>query len=229
MTYEEFTRSEAARRRYWARSFVGWRVIGEAEPNRGHCAVAELENAGRLSGIVTQNVDGLQQVAGATSVIELHGNLAAVVCLSCQALTARVELDRRLRSLNPRWEAALGATRPDGDAVVADEAVAAFNVADCSSCGGVLKPDVVFFGESVPKARVQQCFAILESSAVLLVVGSSLQVMSGFRFVLRASKIGIPVVIVNQGETRGDQLATVRIDAPLGGSLPQMAEQLIAS
>lgn len=227
MTYEEFIRSASARQRYWARSHIGWKVVDEARPNTGHHAVAALEHAGRLSGIVTQNVDGLHQAAGASSVIELHGNLSIVVCLGCRALTTRAELDERLRLVNPSWENVLATANPDGDAAVAEDAVAHFEIVDCRDCGGMLKPDVVFFGESVPKERVQDCFALLESSSALLVVGSSLTVMSGFRFVLRAAKIGIPILIVNQGPTRGDDLTTLRIEAPLGVALSELARHLV--
>lgn len=228
MTYEEFTRVASARQRYWARSHVGWKVVAEARPNAGHYAVAALEQAGRLSGIVTQNVDGLHQAAGASSVVELHGSLSLVACLGCGARTTRTELDDRLRGVNPHWNVALGDVRADGDAVVGDDLAAEFAMVTCRDCRGMLKPDVVFFGESVPKERVQGCFALLESSAVLLVVGSSLTVMSGYRFVLRAVKIGMPVLIVNQGPTRGDDLATLRIDAQLGEALPDLARRLAA-
>jgi NAD-dependent SIR2 family protein deacetylase len=223
MTYEVFAHNASARQRYWARSHLGWKIVADARPNVGHLAVAMLQQAGRLSGIVTQNVDGLHQSAGASAVIELHGNLSNVVCLGCGELTPRRELDTRLRDTNRSWEGATNTPNADGDAVVDDEAVARFEVVPCSGCGGVLKPDVVFFGESVPKERVQRCFALLETSTALLVVGSSLTVMSGFRFVIRAGQMGIPIVIVNQGATRGDELATLRIDAPLGEVLPQLA------
>lgn len=228
MTYAEFVATDDARRRYWARSHLGWRVIAGSRPNAGHYAVAALERACVLSGVVTQNVDGLHQVAGAVAVTELHGNLSAVVCLGCGRRTTRRELDERLRLANPYWEGLLGGVRPDGDAVVADEMVAEFTMVACRVCGGVLKPDVVFFGESVPKQRVQRCFELLEASNALLVAGSSLTVMSGYRFVLRAGKLGIPVAIVNQGATRGDDLAAVRIDAPLGSALSSLAQRLVA-
>ncbi|HVB07289.1 MAG TPA: NAD-dependent protein deacetylase [Acidimicrobiales bacterium] len=228
MTYAEFTASAAARRRYWARSHVGWGTVAAARPNAGHRAVAELQAVGLLSGVVTQNVDGLHQAAGAEAVIELHGSLAAVICLGCGARSERRQLDERLRLLNAHWAADLTESRPDGDAAIPEGAIDAFEVADCEGCGGVLKPDVVFFGESVPKERVQRCFALLESSAVLLVAGSSLTVMSGYRFVLAACRLEVPVVIVNQGPTRGDEQAALRLDAPLGAALPELAERLRA-
>jgi NAD-dependent SIR2 family protein deacetylase len=224
MTYQEFIGSSAARRRYWARSHRGWRGVAAAHPNAGHFAVSALERAGVLSGIVTQNVDGLHQRAGATSVIDLHGNLFGVACLSCRERTSRAALEDRLQLLNPGWTLGGGVLRPDGDAVVGDEQTASFTVADCSTCGGVLKPDVVFFGESVPKERVERCFDVLGASASVLVVGSSLTVMSGYRFLLRAAHLSIPVIIINQGATRGDQLASCKIDAPLGETLPLLAQ-----
>ena len=222
MQYKDFVGDPVGRRRYWARSFLGWRHIAGATPNAGHRAVAQLEAAGLVSGVVTQNVDGLHQVAGAREVIELHGNLARVVCLSCSALTPREALDQRLREANPGWIARVLAVNPDGDVDLAEPDVAAFLPVDCSVCSGLLKPDVVFFGESVPADRVAACFALVASSRLLLVLGSSLTVMSGRRFVLRAAQSGIPVAIVNQGPTRGDEYATVLVDAPLGEVLSSL-------
>jgi NAD-dependent SIR2 family protein deacetylase len=231
MTYQEFTGSAAARRRYWARSYLGWRHIARAEPNDGHRAVAELSRRGLLTGIITQNVDGLQQAAGAFGVTELHGSLHRVACLSCRRRTPRGELDRRLAAANPGWGARLAAVgstdhRPDGDAVLADEAAGSFQVANCAACRGVLKPDVVFFGENVPGPRVQACYAMVERSRALLVLGSSLTVMSGFRFVRHAARLGRPVVIINQGATRGDGHAAVTLDAPLGQTLTALVNAL---
>ena len=225
MQYKDFVGDPVGRRRYWARSYLGWRHIAGAAPNAGHRAVAQLEAAGLLSGVVTQNVDGLHQVAGAREVIELHGNLARVVCLSCGALTSREELDRRLSAANPGWIARVLAVNPDGDVDLAEADVAAFVPVDCSVCGGLLKPDVVFFGESVPADRVAACFALVASSRLLLVLGSSLTVMSGRRFVLRAAQTGIPVAIVNQGPTRGDEYATVLVDGPLGEVLTDLVAE----
>jgi NAD-dependent SIR2 family protein deacetylase len=225
MTYQEFTGSAQARQRYWARSHLGWRHITGASPNAGHRAVAALERAGLVSGIITQNVDGLHQAAGAASVTELHGSLHRVVCLSCWSRSSREELDARLRAANPLWTADAGlAVNPDGD--VALEETSGFTVADCLACGGLLKPDVVFFGENVPKPRVESCFSLVSSSSALVVLGSSLTVMSGLRYVRRASSLGIPVVIVNQGATRGDSLATATLDAPLGSTLTALAQEL---
>jgi NAD-dependent SIR2 family protein deacetylase len=223
MTFQAFTGSEAARRRYWARSHLGWRVIARAQPNAGHAAVARLQQVGVLSGVITQNVDGLHTAAGGRDVVELHGNLDRVVCLHCGDRSGRALLDERLRDANPTWTAQVGALNADGDVELADDALDGFRVVGCLLCGGVLKPDVVFFGETVPADRVQACFALVERSRALLVLGSSLTVMSGYRFVLRAARTGVPVAIVNCGPTRGDDKATVRVDAPLGEVLPALA------
>jgi NAD-dependent SIR2 family protein deacetylase len=225
MTVQVFLGSVEARRRYWARSHLGWRVVARARPNDGHRAVAALEQQGLLTGVVTQNVDGLHTAAGARSVIELHGNLDRVVCLHCGDLSSREGLDERLRQANAGWTAEVTAVNPDGDVALPDELVAGFRVVGCQLCGGTLKPDVVFFGETVPAGRVQTCFATVERSRSLLVLGSSLTVMSGYRFVLRAAKLAIPVAIVNAGPTRGDEKATLRLDAPLGEVLPRLVEQ----
>ncbi|MEV5891186.1 NAD-dependent protein deacetylase [Nonomuraea fuscirosea] len=226
MTYQRFVGSAEARRRYWARSHVGWRQIGLARPNDGHRAVAELERRGLLAGIVTQNVDGLHQAAGARQVIELHGGLDRVVCLSCRERTPRAELERRLRAANPDWEAAAGQINPDGDAVLTDAQVATFRVVDCTGCGGLLKPDVVFFGENVPGPRVDECFAVVGGARALLVLGSSLAIRSGLRFVSRAAALGIPIAIVNQGPTGADADAALTVDAPLGPTLTHLTAQL---
>ncbi|MFI7133090.1 NAD-dependent protein deacetylase [Nonomuraea sp. NPDC050153] len=226
MTYQRFTGSAEARQRYWARSHVGWRQIGRARPNAGHRAVAELERRGLLAGIVTQNVDGLHQAAGARRVIELHGGLDRVVCLSCRERTPRADLERRLRAANPGWEAAAAAINPDGDAVLTDAQVAGFQVVGCTACGGMLKPDVVFFGENVPRARVDECFALVAGARLLLVLGSSLTVRSGLRFVTKAASLGIPVAIVNQGATGGDADASLTLDAPLGPTLTDLTARL---
>jgi NAD-dependent SIR2 family protein deacetylase len=217
MTYQAFAGSEQARQRYWARSHLGWRHITGAAPNAGHRAVAELERRGLIAGIITQNVDGLHQAAGAREVTELHGSLHRVTCLGCWQRTPRLALDDRLRAANPSWDARAAVVNPDGD--VALEDTAGFVVVDCEGCGGVLKPDVVFFGENVPKQRVQACYDLVSAASSLVVLGSSLTVMSGFRYVRHAAGLGIPVVIVNQGTTRGDGLAAATLDAPLGETL----------
>ncbi|WP_328416585.1 NAD-dependent protein deacetylase [Micromonospora sp. NBC_00389] len=226
MTFQAFTRDPLARRRYWARSHLGWRLIARAAPNAGHRAVARLQGAGLVDAVITQNVDGLHSLAGSAPVIELHGRLDEVTCLDCGNLTSREELDRRLREANPDFVAHVAAVNPDGDVDLPDEQVAAFRPVDCGICGtGMLKPDVVFFGETVPPERVARCFALVEQARALLVLGSSLTVMSGRRFVIRAAKRGIPVAIVNQGPTRGDGHATVSVDAALGALLPALAER----
>ncbi|MGC4774521.1 NAD-dependent protein deacetylase [Micromonospora chalcea] len=230
MTYQEFTRDPLARRRYWARSHLGWQMIARAAPNEGHRAVARLQAAGLLGGIITQNVDGLHTAAGATGVIELHGRLDEVTCLDCGNATGREELHRRLSEANPGFDARVAHVNPDGDVDLPDEAVAGFRTVDCALCGtGMLKPDVVFFGETVPARRVADCFALVEGARALLVLGSSLTVMSGRRFVLRAARHGIPVAIVNQGVTRGDTYAALRLDAPLGATLRALADRCAAA
>lgn len=226
VTYEYYMGDPEIRRRSWLMRRES-RAL-EAQPNAAHRAVAELERSGVPVRVITQNVDGLHQAAGAVSVTELHGSLHRVVCLSCWARSSREELDARLCLANPLWTAAAAgqepAVNPDGD--VALEETSGFTVADCLSCGGLLKPDVVFFGENVPKPRVESCFSLVAASSALVVLGSSLTVMSGLRYVRRASSLGIPVVIVNQGTTRGDPLATARLDAPLGAALTALVREL---
>jgi NAD-dependent SIR2 family protein deacetylase len=230
MTYGEFVASPANRQRYWARSFVGWRRFAGAAPNDGHRAVVDLQRLGLFRAIITQNVDGLHQMAGAHDVLELHGNLARVRCLSCGETTLRTELDGRLREANPHFEAVVGEVRPDGDVVLPDDAVAGFHPPRCLVCeSDLVKPDVVFFGESVPKLLVEQCFSHVEASSGLVVLGSSLHVMSGYRFVRRAAANGIPVAIVTRGPSRGDEEATIRLDAQLGVTLSRIVRELQVS
>ena len=227
MTYEDFVHSADGRRRYWARSFLGWRTITRARPNAGHAAVAALSAAGYVSAVITQNVDGLHRAAGNPDAVELHGSLDRVVCLSCRQFSSREELDRRLRAANPHFADVGARVNPDGDVELADDLVAGFRTVDCEACDlGVLKPDVVFFGENVPKARVQQCYDLIDQARSLLVLGSSLTVMSGLRFVRHAAKSGKPIAIVNQGPTRGDAHAAVRLNAPLGETLTRLADRL---
>jgi len=233
MTYGEFVASPTNRQRYWARSFVGWRRFADAGPNDGHRAVADLQRLGLVRAIMTQNVDGLHQVAGARDVLELHGNLDRARCLNCGETTQRDELDGRLREANPHFEGSAGVdageVRPDGDVALSEEAVAGFHPPRCLVCeSDLLKPDVVFFGESVPKPLVEQGFSHVEASAGLVVLGSSLQVMSGYRFVRRAAANGIPVAIVTRGPSRGDEQATIRLDAPLGVTLSRIVSDLKA-
>jgi NAD-dependent SIR2 family protein deacetylase len=229
MTYQTFTRDPRGRHRYWARSFVGWRQIRGARPNDGHRAVGDLQAAGLVDGVITQNVDGLHQAGGARDVVELHGGLDRTVCLGCGDLADRAALDVRLREANPHFGPRTGEINPDGDAELSDDVLDGFVMVGCLACGdGPLKPDVVFFGETVPRDRVDRCFDLVESAGSLVVLGSSLTVMSGYRFVLRAAKLGIPVAIVNVGPTRGDAKADVRVDAPLGVVLPALAARLAA-
>lgn len=226
MTYQDFTASARARRRYWARSHLGWRTFGRALPNAGHRAVAAFGRHGLLSGVITQNVDGLHQVAGSEDVVELHGSLARVVCLACGAFSPRRELAERLEEANPGFEPVAAGINPDGDADLTDAQAADFRVVPCASCGGILKPDVVFFGENVPPRRVEHCRELVRGSASLLVLGSSLTVMSGLRFVRQAAQDGKPVLIVNREPTRGDRHAVARVSLPLGAALTTVAERL---
>jgi NAD-dependent SIR2 family protein deacetylase len=228
MQYSEFLGSAEAQRRYWARSYLGWRRIGRAEPNPGHRALADLEVAG-LAGVITQNVDGLHSAAGSTHVINLHGDIAMVVCLECGQYSARSELQRRLTSANPELEQPLvlqhAELRPDGDAVARDWQQ--FRLVGCVQCGGRLKPDVVFFGESVPKSRVEAAYALMGCAEILVVLGSSLTVMSGFRFVRHNAKLQRPVVIINRGPTRGDELASLKIDGGCSETLAELRATLL--
>nr|WP_225953403.1 NAD-dependent protein deacetylase [Kibdelosporangium phytohabitans] len=223
MTYDEFVGSVEGRRRYWARSHVGWRTIARAHPNDGHHAVAALCAEGYVAGVITQNVDGLHQAAGTPGVVELHGSLDRVVCLDCRARSPREELDRRLHAANPDFTATAIRVNPDGDVDLAEEHVREFQLVSCADCeSGVLKPDVVFFGENVPKARVEQCYRMVDEARALVVLGSSLTVMSGLRFVRHAARSGKPVAIVNRGRTRGDEYAGIRVDLPLGRGLTDL-------
>jgi NAD-dependent SIR2 family protein deacetylase len=226
MTYQAFTRDPVARRRYWARSHLGWRTIGDARPNAGHRAVARLQELGRLDGIITQNVDGLHQAGGAQGVVELHGNLSRITCLDCGELSDRLAHSDRLDAANPGFAAAVSAVNPDGDVEIDDAELDGFTVVGCESCGGMLKPDVVYFGETVPAERVSRSFELVAGARTLLVLGSSLTVMSGRRFVLRAAKDGIRVAIVNQGVTRGEPYANLIVDAALGEVLPDMVRRV---
>ncbi len=220
MTYQAFVGDPRARHRYWARSYLGWRHLAGARPNAGHRAVAALQRLGRVSAVITQNVDGLHQAAGAADVVELHGGLDRVICLTCGARESRTAIDSRLHAANPDFDAEVNRINPDGDAELADERLDGFRMVGCFLChGDMVKPDVVFFGENVPRDRVERCFQLVDTARSLLVLGSSLTVMSGFRFVRRAAAQGTPVAIVNQGPTRGDELATLRIDAALGDVL----------
>ncbi|HEX7098615.1 MAG TPA: NAD-dependent protein deacetylase [Acidimicrobiia bacterium] len=229
MTYQEFVSDPRARRRYWARSHVGWRRIAHAQPNISHHSLAELEDVGAVIGVITQNVDGLHTAAGSRRVVELHGNLAHTICLDCGDIRSRLELQHRLEAANPwfgEWQVAYA---PDGDAQIPRDVEEEFQVVDCLECGGVLKPDVVFFGENVPKERVDAAFGLLNEAKSLLVLGSSLTVMSGYRFVIAARKRGVPVAIVNRGPSRGDGDAAIRIDDDLANTLEPLARRLVVT
>lgn len=204
----------AARRRYWARSTVGWEWFRRARPNAGHVALAQWEREGRISRLVTQNVDRLHQAAGARRVIDLHGRLDRVRCLDCDALLARDALQAELLALNPRFAPCVETPAPDGDAVLTETDHAGFQVPGCTHCGGMLKPDVVFYGETIPAERVARAVAALTASDALLVIGSSLMVYSGFRFCRIAAEHGIPIAAVNPGRTRADDLLSLKVPAP---------------
>lgn len=218
--YGDFVRDPTTRARYWARSFAGWHRISGAQPNAAHRALARLERDGRMHALITQNVDGLHQSAGSRRVIDLHGKLASVYCMACGARYRRDAWQRVLSASNPQWHAAAADFGPDGDARLDPADAAPFQVPDCRSCGGVVKPDVIFFGEAVPKERVAQAASSIERSDGLLVVGSSLMVYSGFRFVRMAAERRIPVAILNQGSTRGDPLAALKVDGDCATILP---------
>ncbi|MER6470873.1 NAD-dependent protein deacetylase [Streptomyces collinus] len=226
MTYQDFTATPQARRRYWARSHLGWRTFGRARPNAGHRAVAAFGRQGLLSGVITQNVDGLHQAGGSAGVVELHGSLDRVVCLACGTFSPRRELAERLALANPDFSPTATGINPDGDADLTDEQVGDFRVVPCARCGGILKPDVVFFGETVPPQRVEHCRELVREAASMLVLGSSLTVMSGLRFVRQAAQAGKPVLIVNRDPTRGDRHALTRVALPLGAALTTVAARL---
>lgn len=232
MTYQEFVGSSENRRRYWARNHIGWSHLRHADPNAGHAAVARLEHRGLLSGLITQNVDRLHEDAGSVNVVDLHGRFDQVVCLENGHVITRKLLGAILEELNPRFlqdalETGLVASAPDADATLEDpRLIREFVVAVCPVCGGTLKPDFVYFGENVPKDRVERSFSIIDAAEALLVAGSSLAVMSGLRFVRHAARNGMPVVIINLGPTRGDELASVKVDAGVSPALTWLAENL---
>ncbi|WP_193047165.1 NAD-dependent protein deacetylase [Mycolicibacterium baixiangningiae] len=231
MTIQQFTSDPAFRQRYWARNHVGWRHMAATLPNAGHRALAALERSGVVSGLITQNVDLLHTKAGSRNVVDLHGTYARVICLDCSHTMARAALAELLEAANPgfleRAEAVGGiAVAPDADAVIGD--TGSFRIVDCPACGGMLKPDIVYFGESVPKPRVEQAFAMVEDADVLLVAGSSLTVFSGYRFVRHAAARQMPIAIVNRGPTRGDDLATVKLDNGCSPMLALLADELPA-
>ncbi|PEG37460.1 NAD-dependent deacetylase [Mycolicibacterium agri] len=229
MTIRQFTSDPVFRQRYWARNHVGWRHMDATQPNAGHRALAALERAGVVSGVITQNVDLLHTKAGGRNVVNLHGTYAEVICLDCGHTMTRAALAELLEAANPgfaeRAEKIGGiAVAPDADAVVGD--TSSFSIVDCVACGGMLKPNIVYFGENVPKDRVAQAFTLVDNADALLVAGSSLTVFSGFRFVRHAAARGMPIAIVNRGRTRGDELATVKLDAGCSPTLVLLADEL---
>jgi NAD-dependent SIR2 family protein deacetylase len=229
MTIGQFTSDPVFRQRYWARNHVGWRHMDDTQPNAGHRALAALERASVVTGVITQNVDLLHTKAGSRNVVNLHGTFARVVCLSCRHGISRIALAEQLEALNPGFvegaEAVGGlAVAPDADAVVAD--TTSFRYLDCPCCGGMLKPDIVYFGESVPKDVVAKAYSLIDQADALLVAGSSLTVFSGYRFVRHAAALGIPIAIVNRGRTRGDDLASVKVDGGCSELLTLLASEL---
>ncbi len=226
--HREFVDKAENRRRYWARSLLGWPRLAAAKPNDGHRALAVLEGAGVVGGLITQNVDGLHGAAGSRAVVELHGALARVRCLACARPITRDDLQQRLLAANPGFGARAQevAIAPDGDAELPDDLVADFVVVPCDACGGVLMPDVVFFGGSVPRPTLDAAWEAFDRADALLVVGSSLTVFSGYRFVRRAAERGMPIAIINRGPTRGDPHATLLVDAQAGQALPALARAL---
>ena len=231
MTYQQFAGDADFRRTYWARNHIGWRHVHETHPNGGHRALARLEAAGPVTGVITQNVDLLHEEAGSRNVIDLHGRYDRVVCLNCGRVISRAHMAERLEALNPHFmEGEDGATldveiAPDADAVI--ERTEGFVVADCEYCGGILKPEIVYFGELVPIDRAARALALVDASEALLVAGSSLTVHSGLRYVRRAASDGLPIVIVNRGVTRGDALAAVKIDAGVTETLEGLETALL--
>ncbi len=224
--FGDFVRDPAVRRRYWARSLLGWPAFAGATPNPAHRALARLEQAGRVVQLVTQNVDGLHQAAGSRRVIDLHGRLDALVCLDCAHGGDRHALQHELALRNPAFTGLAAGAAPDGDADLDGIDFDAFDVPGCPACGGRLKPDVVFFGEGVPRARVEAAYAALATADALLVVGSSLMVFSGFRFAREAAARGLPVAVLNRGRTRADDLLTLKVEADCGVALAAIAARL---
>lgn len=211
--YRDFIADPLLRARYWARSFVGWPIVAQAAPNAAHLALAKWQQTGRLAQLLTQNVDGLHERAGSRQVIDLHGRIDRVLCMQCQALYSRAQVQRHLAELNPGWTGLEAMAAPDGDADLHGLSFGQFLVPACESCGGMLKPDVVFFGENVPRARFESARAALQAAQALLVVGSSLMVYSGFRFARLAHEAGQPIALLNLGQTRADGLASLKLEA----------------
>ncbi|MGI4814245.1 MAG: NAD-dependent protein deacetylase [Janthinobacterium lividum] len=229
MDFQTFMGDPVKRARYWARSMIGWRNFGRAQPNAAHTALALLEAMGRVETLVTQNVDGLHQAAGSQQVIDLHGRLDRVRCMHCGALLPRALFQQELAALNPAWLALQAMDAPDGDADLEGLDFSAFQVPAHVACGGILKPDVVFFGEAVPRDRVEQAFAHLARADAVLVVGSSLMVYSGFRFPQAAARQGLPIAALNIGRTRADDLLSLKVEQACGAALTQVVQRLSAS
>jgi NAD-dependent SIR2 family protein deacetylase len=222
MQYRLFMDEPLARARYWARSMIGWRRFGSARPNAAHEALARFEREGGMSLLLTQNVDGLHEQAGNREVVDLHGRLDRVRCMSCEIRSPRADFQRRLEQANPDWVSLDAAVAPDGDADLGDFDFAGFTIPSCAVCGGVLKPDVVFFGENVPRDRVDLAMARLAESDLMLVVGTSLMVYSGYRFAKAAAERGTPIVSINIGATRADPLLAFKVEAPCGEALARL-------
>jgi len=225
--YQDFINEYATRQRYWARSMLGWPRMQQNKPNGGHFAIQKLESAGYLQCLVTQNVDGMHQRAGSMSVVDLHGRIDTVICLSCRVSGSRRDWQALLSEKNPEWQTKVivARDRPDGDVIIDNANYNDFDVPDCR-CGGIVKPEVVFFGESVPKPTVEFCQRQLEQAGALLVVGSSLTVFSGYRFVKRAAELNKPIGILTRGKTRGDELATLKIEQGCSEALEDVWQQL---
>lgn len=228
MNFAEFTRSADSRRYFWARNYRGWPRFAAAEPNDCHHILAELEDRGMVAALITQNVDDLHRRAGQLQLHELHGQSNRVRCLGCGRVSSRLEFQTRLEELNADWIAEATAFNPDGDAEIDRAATASFRVPDCSECGGVMKPDVVFFGESVEKAIVERCMQEVHESDLLVVIGSSLAIWSGYRFAKAAHELGKELIIVNAGETRADELASLKIEADCVSLLRETRDALFA-
>ena len=226
--YGDFVDNRNVRKRYWARSFAGWSRISSARPNAAHAALAELEHSGHVSLLITQNVDNLHRMAGSRKVIDLHGVLHKTRCLKCEATSQRSDWQARLEACNPDWKPNVSAYAPDGDAELSGSDYLDFDVPDCPACGGIIKPDIVFFGEAVPSERVSVATKKLGQSDVLLVVGSSLMVFSGYRFARLAQEANIPIIIINRGRTRADDIAAQKLSGDCAEILPRVVERLAA-
>ena len=224
--FQDFMAHASTRQRYWARSLAGWPVFSQAQPNTAHAALAQLERAGWVQAVITQNVDGLHQQAGSRHVVDLHGRLDQVICMGCGATSGRADFQTQLLAANPHWQHHHAPAAPDGDADLSGVDFAAFEVPACPHCGGILKPDVVFYGENVPQARKQHAMEQLAASGALLVVGSSLMVFSGLRFVHAAKQLGLPVAAINLGAMRGDAELSLKLVAPCAPALQALQQAL---